>query len=859
MPRFICLIIALLSVPALANQYTMDLYEPSDNRDGSFDFFTDTTFLTTCIIEVGDEDTTFPPNTYISIQSPDFKRLDCDIQGADKTYSFTYGSAVARPDFWNGVRYPTYDLGLLFDGSGKPLRFDSPQIATDISTLGWYDSPEEGYTGFSYDSYWGLQIDDDYQVPAAVLLEDTTIGSATYQKGRIVSSDLLPIGAKAFLINGRFYFDEQYYQDDTGDMIVGAYQYNTGYYTFDDKLSIPEVKITQAVFQEGDGPITLVDKRTTAILVKETPLGSVGSLAPIITQRSGNDTITIFPKDGVGFEVEEIDGYSVFYCNKNNSYCNLNKNSDYEVGVDSEDSPSNKKQKVSVKESGMLELFYFHLLSFSCEAQGTCSPEAIIEDEIRKSNIFISKTFPVADAALLSTPDPYSDSLGTSYKGKKNQNKRNEVTFDLKLLNSVHDQIRADIRMIDEYRTKKSKIFQRSVGIVESNYFKEKLEEWPSVENSNLAYVEGVTYPGMKSTLVTVTAGANATAHEIGHTFGLGLQPPAGPGEEYELAENGIGFNTEGFDIYPSQNYKFKPIESTFNFMSKSGLSEDEYQYWVDAKTWNNIFNKLSVNTDDPRIIYLSFDLSKDDRVDTFNWFEANGYPDQSDIGSYAMQILAYDGSINYEYRFDPTFYALAEPIGAIDIGSFQTSILADYPLDSDTVVIMNNNEEIIYSEVILAKIVSTLKGNLLIGCDLPQDVMNDLEKNLTKLENEIKLKNYFKSKQFIEYVQASFTEVTNVSCNPRYLFDSLSEAKDSIDRISDRINFRLANSETMLGDLDFDGDIDRVDLYMLFGQRGELVTGEDDPRDIDGNGKINCIDVIRLLFMCTRSLCAIR
>lgn len=54
-------------------------------------------------------------------------------------------------------------------------------------------------------------------------------------------------------------------------------------------------------------------------------------------------------------------------------------------------------------------------------------------------------------------------------------------------------------------------------------------------------------------------------------------------------------------------------------------------------------------------------------------------------------------------------------------------------------------------------------------------------------------------------------------------------------------------------GDLDGDGDIDRDDLNILLAARGDSATGPDDPRDLDGDGRISALDVRRLILLCTR------
>ncbi len=65
-----------------------------------------------------------------------------------------------------------------------------------------------------------------------------------------------------------------------------------------------------------------------------------------------------------------------------------------------------------------------------------------------------------------------------------------------------------------------------------------------------------------------------------------------------------------------------------------------------------------------------------------------------------------------------------------------------------------------------------------------------------------------------------------------------------------------VVQENSIAGDLDFDGDVDRDDINILILAKGQLASSNTDPRDIDGDGRISILDARKAIRLCTNRRC---
>jgi|Deesub1362A_J573_1020465.scaffolds.fasta_scaffold00529_3 hypothetical protein len=332
--------------------------------------------------------------------------------------------------------------------------------------------------------------------------------------------------------------------------------------------------------------------------------------------------------------------------------------------VESDEDNNETSVDITCKDTNDLYLTYFPVLSWFGDSQ-------LVEysQTVTKSGQFISATYPVAKeeftneeraeiyyAALLLTREGiFLDMLGISLK-----------TF-------LFTNGKAD----------------RGVGIVYDDYF----------PDHGFSTLVGTAHPALGGVLVE-EGYWTGTAHEIGHTYGLYLQPPFGPGEEYNI--NPPGNPASGYWVNAVDPLD-RSILNSICFMGTSpyhGFGEranDYFGRWIERDDYEHLFKELRANEEDPEVLFVNGILYKDGTLDLGRWYRAkDGKISHILPGQYSIQSLDMEGNVVDETSFDAPFYIIGDPYGAIetDISGFAFAI--PYPMNTSKIRIMHGTETIL-------------------------------------------------------------------------------------------------------------------------------------------------------------------
>lgn len=266
--------------------------------------------------------------------------------------------------------------------------------------------------------------------------------------------------------------------------------------------------------------------------------------------------------------------------------------------------------------------------------------------------------------------------------------------------------------------------YDRLVGVVHRNWF-ETIPGWGGVA--------GLSMDKWITTAVIVTEGRQTTvAHEVGHTFGLSVDPRLGykyeeiplltpnAWDEYTLSPGYDGNPSNGFwlpqggepaVIIPLLNQEQTDLPC---FMGTSPLNPFQdwasRGRWIDNADYEHLLEALSLEPD-PEVVHVSGLIFRNDTAYLLPWYRlTEGIPDLAldPEGGYSFRFLSSGGEILAEAGFKPGFIPkdfnpIAPDINrTLDFLSFGFTV--PFPAGTKRIQIINRQIEKVITERIVSE-----------------------------------------------------------------------------------------------------------------------------------------------------------
>jgi len=281
----------------------------------------------------------------------------------------------------------------------------------------------------------------------------------------------------------------------------------------------------------------------------------------------------------------------------------------------------------------------------------------------------------------------------------------------------------------------------RSVGIVPDDYFKYHLA----------GDAAGVTFPGVHAGLVE-GGYWTVTAHEIGHTYGLRLKWPFGPGEEYDT--NPPGNPSNGFWVSEHKEISngvcfmgYAPPKHSFDYSSTRPS-------WICNEDYIDLFKKFRVSETDPDVLLLSGIIFKNGTVKLHSsYFVESGIADDIIQGDYSIQILDADGQTLNEIKFYAPFEMYIETIGVVETDFTGFTFAIPYPKDA-AIIFLKYEDEILMEFNPNTKLLHDAIDSIpdYGFADNSEQRRNALHNKIDAVENMLEENNIEEAKEKLEY-----------------------------------------------------------------------------------------------------------
>ena len=431
-------------------------------------------------------------------------------------------------------------------------------------------------------------------------------------------------------------------------------------------LTIIEVKPVQVIWNcdiNEDTKIDLVYKKATAVIATIEVSGSLSEdeVIDIELAFSGFETSQSLTYK----ELLESDNKVIFYLSQDDYLTIPPDNYEITLRVDpynliAEIGETNNEDlvHVTVKDTKQLDIAYFKVNSIWPANYGTPTWEEYTSTR-SNSGIFIGATYPVSD-------DELTNRHGAVYLG---------------------DPIPGTIGLLDDLLSlsfwKSALEADRGIGVVSDAYFP---------YHGQGAGTAGLMSPSIRGSALVREGYWTATAHEVGHTYGLNLD-----GEDYDL--NPPGSRADGFWVSERRQIVngisfmgYAPPKHTFEYYGGRHV-------WVADEHYENLFREFKAGgnphgSENSKVLFVRGMLHKDNMVDLKSMFLLeNVEVDPPMTGNYSIRMVDLENQILGETWFDAPFSLYVDPIGIVETDVTGFAFALPWHEETAEILIMLENE----------------------------------------------------------------------------------------------------------------------------------------------------------------------
>ena len=291
----------------------------------------------------------------------------------------------------------------------------------------------------------------------------------------------------------------------------------------------------------------------------------------------------------------------------------------------------------------------------------------------------------------------------------------------------------------------------KTIGIVPADYFSYHTTSSDPHNQCNFSTTSGITIPWWEFGGLATEGFWTASAHELGHTFGLQIGA-----EEYDITcPDPVhclpGRPATGYWV--SKGIPIDPLYGAFCFMG-TGLPFTLNQNWVDNEHYSQLMKALSNDSAaDPEVLVVSGLLHSNGAIDLRPWYYlANGTATANRPANYAVRVKDGNGQVLTETQFPVAFSMQVEPVGSRPTDTVPLLLAVPYPKSAAIVEVIGNDQTLVsvspQSKLLRDSIGAIPDSGFLRN---PAETRDALLNKVAAIEKQIAVGDYFGARQKLQ------------------------------------------------------------------------------------------------------------